>query len=86
MDMSSLLLLIFEIRGEISGVLWGEREGMLGVKIGLGFLNPPRFLRQELLTPFPGEMSLTVVLSLRGTKRRLRTSQESTSDRLGRAP
>lgn len=66
--------------------IMGEREGVLGVKIGLRFLNPPRFLRQELLTPFPGELSLTFVLGLRGSKRRLGTSQESTSDRLGRAP
>lgn len=41
---------------------------MLMMKVGLGFLNPPRFLGQELLIPFPGELSLTSVFGLRGTK------------------
>lgn len=50
---------------------------MLVVKIGFGFLKLPRFLRQELLTPFPGELSLTFVFGLKRTKRKLRTSQES---------
>lgn len=38
---------------------------MLVVKIGFGFLKLPRFLRQELLTPFPGELSLTFVFGLK---------------------
>lgn len=42
---------------------------MLAMKIGLGFLNPPRFLGPERLIPFPGEPSLTSVLGLRGTKK-----------------
>lgn len=46
-------------------------------KIGFGFLKLPRFLKQEVLTPFPGELSLTFVFGLKGTKRKLRTSQES---------
>lgn len=62
-----------------------NREDVLVVKIGLGFLNLPRFLRQELLTPFPGELSLTFVLGLRGTKTRLRTPQESSIRQTGRS-
>lgn len=47
------------------------------IEIELSFLNLPRFLGQELLTPDPlGELSLTLVLGLRGTKRTFRVSHE----------
>lgn len=54
-----------------------RRKEIQVIEIELSFLNLPRFLGQELLTPDPlGELSLTLVLGLRGTKRTFRVSHE----------